>query len=92
MNLTELQKANPGLYSVIREYSREHSPDDPRYNDIIQGCLQRAIETRGWNWNLNETDKRYCAMIASFKSVYDGFSDSPAEALLSAYCEAIHES
>ena len=52
MNLAELQKADPETYNEIRSIfgavivKEELRPTIA--DDIIQGCLQRAIEKRGW--------------------------------------------
>ena len=99
MNLTELQKADPDTYNEIRSIfgavivKEELRPKIA--DDIIQGCLQRAIEKRGWGFALHlfNNPNRYSATIIEVGgSWHDSpHSNSPAEALLAAYLEAIHE-
>ena len=113
MNLTELQKADPATYNEIRSIfgavivKGELRPKIA--DDIIQGCLQRAIERRGLAWDGSlavDEPAPYMAGIYEIGPGYDGDhwtekhlsciaergGNSPAEALLSAYLEALHES
>ena len=63
--------------------------DSPQYQDIIQGCIQRACERRGWFVIQTQTNG-HSAKISNF----DGgpitkVGDSAAEALLAAYIAAV---
>ena len=66
---------------------------------IIQGCLQRAIEKRGWYYSVgidgndsDENGKKPGASIWTGEHILAGWTgNSPVEALLSAYLEALHE-
>ena len=71
--------------------------------DIIQGCLQRAIEKRGWTWSMDCNNHRGVSLDIYIEETDEPDSEmqmlavsrietsSPAEALLSAYLEALHE-
>ena len=63
----------------------------PGHNAIIQGATQQAIEARGWQWNvLVDVTGVYKADLCIDNDVTDQLeSSSPAEALLSAYLEAL---
>ena len=101
MNLTELQKADPATYNEIRSIfgavivKGELRPKIA--DDIIQGCLQRAIERRGSSYQLayqphiGPDDKHFHAYIWVGQNAFRGDGDSFAEALLAAYLEALHE-
>ena len=70
---------------------------------IIQGCLQRAIEKRGWTWSMDCNNHRGVSLDIYIEETDEPDSEmqmlavsrietsSPAEALLSAYLEALHE-
>ena len=103
MNLQLLQEADPETWDAIMlllavEYAKDKHLLISEYSvigrDIIQGCLQRAIERRGWGFQLMRSTGGKCLADISTKSdIVDGKpGDSPAEALLAAYLEAIHES
>ena len=62
--------------------------------DSIQGCLQRAIEANGWAFEVRRFGGRPSALIEVLipdqgYNQYHSEADSPAAALLAAYCEAI---
>lgn len=103
MNLTELQKTDPKTYDSIMQilqYVPEY--DAALWGDIVQGELQRAIEKRNWDWSLDYDNRQHSAiigMIPEGKTQMGDYcilaecdGDSPAEALLAAYLEALHES
>ena len=105
MNLTELQKVDPETWDAIMlslavEYAENKHLLISEYSvigrDIIQGCLQRAIEKRGWGFALHlfNNPNRYSATVCRGNNGDWAESpnfDSPAKALLAAYLEAIHE-
>lgn len=108
MNLTELQKADPETYkdigqlclyaAALPQYEIDEDSKDlpsPRiWYAIIQACLQRAIEKRGWDFTVFRQQKR--AVGGEFGAITGPIGrdcstgESPAEALLAAYLEALH--
>lgn len=58
---------------------------------IIQGSIQSAIQARGWSWELSTfTDRPYAKIFNQATLRYATcIGDSPAEALLRCYLEAI---
>lgn len=77
--------------------------DSPQYQDIIQGCIQRACERREWDLKQRQrvikcdgpNEHHHYAEIdkgiaGTFEPIgYEGWGDSPAEALLAAYIAAV---
>ena len=62
--------------------------DSPQYQDIVQGCIQRACERRGWGFIICNQVANVCTKTSTYASeIYD----TPAEALLAAYIAAIRE-
>ena len=61
------------------------------YQDLIQGCIQRAIAAKnGWNFKqgLRRTDGMYWAIVDSGYPGKRIFADTPAAAILAAYVAA----
>lgn len=99
MNLTELQKADPETWAAIMQWKAHDNVYDPvLWGYVIQGELQRAIEKRGWSYQLayqphiGPDDRHFHAFIWVDQNAFRGDGDSHAEALLAAYLGVIHES
>jgi len=85
------------IYNTLRHF--EISPDrgGAIVNDLIQGCIQRAIAARGWAWmtklhfSCTYNAEIYWKTGKTWKN-HGGiahFGDSPAKAILSVYLAAI---
>jgi hypothetical protein len=106
--LEELKAIDPACYDEIWRWAlwqedqddyenetEEHDYENHR-NDVIQGCVQRAVVARGWHWLLEDGDPSItCGMFQCdiFDSEYNTMKcyvpgDSPAKAILAAYIAA----
>lgn len=88
---------------VISIMSNGSFSSDAYYPDfIIQGCIQRACERRGWEIDQNYRTRgrdgdlpknmRYYAVVTSWDNdvhTYHGMGNSATEALLAAYVAAV---
>lgn len=78
----------------------ETSYDTEFGQDFIQGCIQRAIEARGWEYVVSydrEARQPYGQIgipISNVRIEYQhrNYADTPAAAILAAYIEAVRES
>lgn len=111
--LKELQKLDTDCYDEIwawalwladPEYG-DYDENDPGYlkhrDDVIVGCVGRAIAALAWIWTLSLEDSQSdCALAGTpyeaiiFNDqidilVEEIYGDSPAKAILTAYLEAI---
>jgi len=69
--------------------------------DHLQGCVQRAIETKGWIWTVTKEDSQspyaidgtpYSVVIFNDQIdilIEDVYADSPAKAILACYLSAM---
>ncbi len=100
-NLERLKILNPALYDEITlgvELISWHHPRN-RLLDHLQGCIQRAITTRidheaeksreTWSYEIIADRDGFKALVGprDVRSFFE-YGDSPADALLAAYCEA----
>lgn len=91
-NLLRLKELDPDLYSEIADACEK--VDIEFEEDVIQGCLQRAIEKRGWGWQVQTFDDPdpaknfYIAYVVGDGHENKADKNSPAAALLAAYLEA----
>ena len=102
-NLLRLKKLDPELYQEIDSvkfnlvWGRDRcEPGEEYYDDILQGCLQRAIANRGWAFSVSVVfHEQPMCQIAIKKTdgtvrFYREHTDaSYAVALLAAYLEAM---
>jgi hypothetical protein len=89
--LEELKKIDPDFYDEI---ARGLEQVDIEYEeDIVQGCVQRAIAAGGWTYQVSRTFQgtSYGKIITQNEDGTKWFhpGDSPAKAILSAYLSAI---
>lgn len=102
MNLTELQKVDPETWANIMYWRDHNSVYGPAlWEYVVQGELQRAIEKRNWDWGIDYGNRKHSAIIGmipkgktsmgDYRILAECGGDSPAEALLATYLEAIHE-
>jgi len=86
--LNRLKSADPEVHHDISASVLGNG--DYRNDYIIQGRLQDAIQARGWIYTIKNYAKPF-AMIDRLDAsdLIDRYGDSPAEALLSCYLEAI---
>lgn len=56
---------------------------------VLQCAVQEAIEARGWYWGINNLAGPCATVYAGTGIVKQQPADTPAEALLSAYLQAI---
>jgi len=78
--LDRLKVADPGTYETAQLYTREVAECDARYQDIVQGCIQRAIAVRGWVFDIEgkigfdsyPPSAGYVASISELGAGYDG--------------------
>ena len=110
--LVELKAVDPDtaddigdIVNVISIMSDGSFSSDAYYPDfIIQGCIQRACERRGWEIDQNYRTRgrdgdlpknmRYYAVVTSWDNdvhTYRGMGNSATEALLAAYVAAAKE-
>ena len=86
--LDRLKVADPATWYTIYEagFNRCNWPDD-----LIQGCIQRAIQARGWGYQIMQSRVWQCqADISTEDDIIDGKSCvSAAEAILAAYLAAL---
>ena len=92
--LERLKKVDPETYDVIG-YGMQ-SVDIELEEDIIQGCIQRAIVEKGWKYVVSNDRARqpYGQIgipISNVRTEYQhrNYADSPAAAILAAYIEAV---
>ena len=85
------------IVNVISIMSNGSFSSDAYYPDfIIQGCIQRACERRGWFYGQFSMAHPgpFCADVTDSNNVDhygSGIGDSSAEALLAAYIAAVRE-
>ena len=110
--LVELKAVDPDtaddigdIVNVISIMSNGSFSSDAYYPDfIIQGCIQRACERRGWEIDQNYRTRgrdgdlpknmRYYAVVTSWYNdvhTYRGMGGTSASALLAAYVAAVKE-
>lgn len=110
--LVELKAVDPDtaddigdIVNVISIMSNGSFSSDAYYPDfIIQGCIQRACERRGWEIDQNYRTRgrdgdlpknmRYYAVVTSWYNdvhTYRGMGGTSASALLAAYIAAVKE-
>lgn len=67
-------------------------------HDIIQGCIQRAIAARGWEYQVaynphigpdGRHGQAYIWPLSEVTKCYESEEDTPAAAILAAYIEAV---
>lgn len=81
--------------SMMFNEPREIPLEQHIYHDIIQGCIQRAIAARGWEYQIayqpiKSDDRRAQAYIwppDEILKCYESEADTPAAAILAAYIE-----
>ena len=92
--LVELKAVDPDtaddigdIVNVISIMSNGSFSSDAYYPDfIIQGCIQRVCERRGWGFIICNQVANVCTKTSTYASeIYD----TPAEALLAAYIAAV---
>ena len=83
--LVELKAVDPDtvddigdIVNVISILSDGSSSSDAYYPDfIIQGCIQRACERRGWTWRVfkqtPDNEKSHCGEIGEVAPGYEGY-------------------
>ncbi len=68
------------------------------YQDLIQGCIQRAIAARGWEYQVaynphigpdGRHGQAYIWPLSEVTKCYESEEDTPAAAILAAYIEAV---
>lgn len=77
-----------------------HPLDELVLNSVVQGCIQRAIEARGWEYVVSydrEARQPYGQIgipISNVRIEYQhrNYADTPAAAILAAYIEAVRAS
>ena len=98
-DLGRLKVADPETWDYYIQFKvHENIYDEEALGYILQGCIQRAIQARGWHWLLEEADQSmklngtFLAYIAdqNFDDLATYITaDTPAEAILVAYLAAI---
>ncbi len=103
--LGELLEVDPETMTAINFYSKglqgfdiDTNPNKLVKEDIIQGCIQRAIAARPDHWIISQwmSQDKWQAMIRRGPRGYTdpeymhiGEGDTPADAILAAYIEAV---
>ena len=83
--LDELKEVDGDLWQEISDRTFSMY-DDVMINAIVQGCIQRACERRGWGFIICNQVANVCTKTSTYASeIYD----TPAEALLAAYIAAV---
>lgn len=91
-NLERLKILDPVTYAAIAAGCEQ--VDIEYEDDIMAGCIQRAIAAKGWDLTqtqLKSSDIKCHAAIYLWKNglvSHHGYADTPAAAILAAYCEA----
>jgi hypothetical protein len=102
--LEELRKLDPLAY--VNSDPDMLELEDINMADVLQGCLQRACEKRGWTWGIyrqsSTHEKRYCVDISRVAPGYDGdcynqyhewcISSVESDSLIEAFLNAYIES
>jgi len=106
--LKELKLLDPNLWTEISEFGyiggelngnyerwAQNYDDSPPESDYIQGCIQREIERRKWDWKSEKFHNTYYVRIiipyecAADEVFYCHGKISVAEVFLEAYLKAI---
>jgi hypothetical protein len=69
--LDEMQEDDNYAVDVLKTIAVE-----PKAKDLLQGCIQRACEMRGWTWKVfkqtTDNEKSHCGEIGKVAPGYDG--------------------
>lgn len=91
--LARLKVTDPETWDYYIQFKvHENIYDEEALGYILQGCIQRAIQARGWAYQqflyLDALGTK-TAIVWNMGSAFESDGDSPAEAILSAYLLAI---
>ena len=100
--LGELREVDADTYREIQKrllhYMIAPQMDAPIVLDHIQGCIQRAIAARGWEYQVaynphigpdGRHGQAYIWPLSEVTKCYESEEDTPAAAILAAYIEAV---